>query len=129
MTSRADERAAAVRARLEAATPGPWQRVLRWSQVDRDWTQAAVTGDPSIVGDAYPIPRSDADADLIANAPVDLAWLLAERERLTQALRRIASAEGFEGAGMIDGGSFPERELRARMRFADEALAGADGDA
>lgn len=45
---------------------------------------------------------------------------------LEQALKRLASAEGFEGAGVIGGGSFPERELRARMRFAEEALEGAE---
>lgn len=42
---------------------------------------------------------------------------------LQEALERLASSEGFEGAGMIDGGSFAERELRARMRFAEETLA------
>ena len=72
MTDRLTE----IRARLDAATPGPWvvtgQEILTVA-VDGQ------TGWESLVADVW---HRDRDADLIAHAPADIAWLLDEVERL-----------------------------------------------
>ena len=67
-----------IRARLDAATPGPWvvkppgegksSSGIRRGALDIAWSVTARE-----------------DADLIANAPADIAWLLAEVERLQRA--------------------------------------------
>lgn len=83
-------RLAAIRERLGAATPGPWKIEHDGDVVDidhgpeRTWPWRVITEDETSVivdftgGDIPP----DEDADLIANAPADLAWLLAENARL-----------------------------------------------
>lgn len=70
------ERLQEIRARLDAATPGPWKRdrhEILTVDVDDE------TGWETCIADAYGDP---ADADLIAHAPDDLRWLLDEVERL-----------------------------------------------
>ena len=64
------DRIAEIRARLDAATPGPW--LVRNGWVDLN----------NLHGDVIPVGHNDADADLIAHAPADIAWLLDEVERL-----------------------------------------------
>lgn len=72
-----------IRARLAAATPGPWYS--EWVP-DDDWI--VVYGQPH---GAYVCPEvctltDDADAEFIAHAPADIAALLAEVERLREQL-------------------------------------------
>lgn len=73
-----------IKARLAAATPGPWQTIVT---VETDiGTEHLVTEadmDASCIGTS---PQA-ADADLIAHAPTDLAALIAEVERLRVALQ------------------------------------------
>lgn len=72
-----DARTDQIRARLEAATPGPW---AYWGQ---GWI--APEHDPQCDSCGVPqnlIPRTDADAEFIAHAPADIAHLLAENKRL-----------------------------------------------
>jgi hypothetical protein len=85
MTDRLQE----IRARLDAATPGPWQdvdrddpawiRVMQPREFPNEWTTIATCGFCS-------------DARFIAHAPADIAWLLDEVARLTlqeRSLKRI----------------------------------------
>jgi len=65
------DRAAAIRARLAAATPGPWKQD---SALDPNVFGAAdESGVPAYVG--Y-LEVDDPDLVLLANAPADLAWCL-----------------------------------------------------
>lgn len=87
----ADERQArlaALRSNLAAATPGPWEfdsycRVLAPMAHldDAEHYGNIVAWVPAWHGDTACKPHDD-NAELIANAPADLAWLLAEVERL-----------------------------------------------
>ena len=80
--SRIDE----IRDRLDKATPGPWEATYEPS--DR-WT--SITGQAHDDGGRWLLcpevatceGEGHTDADLIANAPADLAWLLGEVERLS----------------------------------------------
>ena len=83
-------RLAAIRERLNAATPGPWEfdsycRVLAPPAHldDAEHYGNIVAWVPAWHGDTACKPHDD-NAELIANAPADLAWLLAEVERLTR---------------------------------------------
>lgn len=79
-----NDRADQISARLAAATPGPWVREGR--EVYRGC---------SCNGEFLTSTTHDPDADLIANAPADLAWLLSERKRL------LAAVEAAERAGAV----------------------------
>jgi hypothetical protein len=105
-------REAEIRARLEAATPGPWEvraalgtGLLHVSHADSE------VGRPPIAQFA-----EAADAALIAHAPADLAWLLAEVARLTE--ERDDARESLR----------VEREDRARTLAALRDLAGYGGE-
>jgi hypothetical protein len=63
--STVSDRREAIRARLNGATPGSWQ-------MRRD----------NETGDILIKVNSDADGNLIAYAPTDIAWLLEENARL-----------------------------------------------
>jgi hypothetical protein len=65
-----------IKKRLAAATPGPWQ-VLK----ERDGS-VGVIQTSHITRDVWSIPRTEADVEFIAAAPSDIAYLLAEVERL-----------------------------------------------
>lgn len=93
----------AIAARLKTATPGPWH----WTDGVGDELRALRATDGLIVcdfGDAtqyYPTEGSepnDADAELIAHAPEDIAALLAEVAVLRTALRQIAERAQFARA-------------------------------
>ena len=72
------DRLAEIRARLDAATPGPWENTDDWSVV------TAVVRQRSKWLPDYEMPVADVgqpvNADLIAHAPADIAWLLDEVE-------------------------------------------------
>lgn len=94
----------AIRARAEAATPGPWYALPdpAPSRVDHGYRLVATTtrnAAANVYGlrDAMGYPgltklNSDADADFIAHAREDVPALLAEVERLSRNLE-LASAE------------------------------------
>jgi hypothetical protein len=76
----------AIRSRLEAATPGPWAYHQEYHQVfavvnGREWFIQTTGG-----------PRVSPEADLIANAPADIAYLLALVETLAAAVVLVDSA-------------------------------------
>jgi hypothetical protein len=99
--SRPDE----IRARLEAATPGPWEAHEGPPNVWGVWKHldTADLPDGGLVDHEIAQKGDDAtmaDAALIAHAPGDLDYLLGEVERLTQerdAWRSVALT-GVDGA-------------------------------
>lgn len=66
------DRLDAIRARLEAATPGPWERN------DQHTKQHGIAGPLGLHATAW----EDRDAEFIAHARADVAWLLDKVERL-----------------------------------------------
>ena len=89
------EQIAAIRARLDAATPGNWTAKHEAVTTDvGEWGLVAET-----LNDTD--EQRAADARLIANAPTDLRALLAEVERLTNdlAMARQVSGELCEACG------------------------------
>lgn len=70
------DRLAEIRARLDAATPGPWV------YPEDDLTRIQASDGVSVAV----ITRRIDDADLIAHAPADIAWLLDEVEQLRESL-------------------------------------------
>lgn len=93
-----------IRARLDAATPGPWEE----GGFDRPWS---VTAGRFVLDERSSATRQ-ADADLIAHAPADIAWLLDELERCREESERRLLLDEFE-----KGRRFPSPEaLPARTR-------------
>jgi hypothetical protein len=95
--SRVDE----IRARLRAATPGPWARN---GQGGSNLWRIDSLGAERVGIDflAYPLAlfREASDADLVANASADIEFLLAEVDRLEHLraeLRRLLQLEPAEG--------------------------------
>ncbi len=89
------DRTAAIRVRLDAATPGPWTRLGRNSckPDEDDWFLGhEIEGPPDASRGQF---ERVADAELVANAPTDLAYLLARVEELE---RQLATARE-EAAG------------------------------
>ena len=88
MTDRLDE----IRARTEAATPGPWRAYGNTVEQEK-------TGCHQVVGTEFTgwgymaherLTTKDEDATFIANARNDIPYLLAEIERLRSALEGCA---------------------------------------
>ena len=69
MADRTDE----IRARLEAATPGPWERNNQHTK------QRGIAGPLGLCATAW----EDGDAEFIAHAPDDVTWLLSRVEELS----------------------------------------------
>ena len=75
-----------IKERLAAATPGPWRvwtdpdpTKVRATAVETAWCHGDIEGDTELITDYLP---TDADAEMIAHAPSDLAALVAEVEQL-----------------------------------------------
>ena len=77
----------AIRARVEAATLGPWEAVTpkRYAAVRSDAERCYVYTQGKIPADTHPdtVARQQRDAQFIASAREDVPALLAEVERLT----------------------------------------------
>ena len=82
-----------IRERIDKATPGPWQ-VWDDGDVGTAYPVTTRTRDGRIIElESKHIANSDrSDADLIANAPTDLAWCIAYIEEL----ERVLWDEGFD---------------------------------
>lgn len=74
----------AIKARLTAATPGPW-RVSRQNIDERPGTSEVcdLVNDCWVIVEHNDLGRYEDDADLIAHAPTDLAYLCATLRTLT----------------------------------------------
>lgn len=110
-----EQRVAAIQERLKAATPGPWNvtdgitddegddhgrpftiraaskaAFAQWGLMGdyRGCHVADVTCNPSVTGHRDSA-RIEANAEFIANAPSDLAWLLAERDALSASREEV----------------------------------------
>lgn len=90
-----DDRTAAINARLDAASPPPWTVAKSGGPPWQVLTGTEAAGYHRVC-DTMSVRQ--ADADLIANAPADLAWLLFERGRLVRALEAIATLPLTEAA-------------------------------
>lgn len=84
-----DERAA-IRARLDAATPGPWA-LGHDTDINGAWFAEILVPSQHLAALGY-IDSSRADAEFIAHSRTDIELLLAEVERLTQMIRDIDEA-------------------------------------
>ena len=79
------DRLTEIRTRLEKATPGPWeQKVHRYST----YYNAKVLIEPSVAA----VFESNANSDLIAHAPEDIAYLLSEVTRLRGLVQEVAQS-------------------------------------
>ena len=98
-----EERLAEIKARCEAATPGPWRfsEAHEWQEGDGpfdDWgadIQRDADGDDVVVGGAQDeqggavgVLRNE-DAEFIAASREDVPWLLTEVERLERRVRYL----------------------------------------
>jgi hypothetical protein len=85
-----------IEARLSAATPGPWEEFWRGHIHARD-----ERGTVSICQTFGPEDQIHADAEFIANAPADVAYLLAELRKAHEALAAVESVH-YEGIAYAD---------------------------
>ena len=91
-----------IKERLAAATPGPWRvwtdpdpTKVRATAVETAWCHGDIEGDTELITDYLP---TDADAEMIAHAPSDLAALVAEVEQLreqVEAVKKIIRSPGI----------------------------------
>lgn len=90
----------AIKARLAAATPGPW--TVSPNVQPRGVAAVAEVNTVLILssGPLYGSPMQD--ASLIAHAPTDLRALVAEVERLRAAIARHRDAAGWKASGKSD---------------------------
>lgn len=79
----------AIQSRLDAATPGPWRISPRGHAMGRLWVDDGHQYDVVMTQDQ---PRQNADADLVAHAPTDIAALLGGITCLEAALRELYEA-------------------------------------
>lgn len=80
-----DVERAAIRARLAAATEGPWEVDDRTSALPRVYSTDPDVDTPPMIAEVHNVH----DAVLIAHAPTDLAALLAERDDLASENQRL----------------------------------------
>ena len=78
-----------IKARLKAATPGPWKHI----------ETCGCSGEVTIFEcyderDRLPVPQVVNNAEFIAHAPEDVAWLIKELEKAVQ--HRAALMDGIE---------------------------------
>lgn len=73
-----------IKARLNAATPGPWKQRDGWKQtiMTTNKTFRYPPDYPSDYPSEHLIPYQDSDGDFIAHAPTDIAALIEEVERV-----------------------------------------------
>jgi len=83
--------------RLEAATPGPWYAVADNTGVSTDPDGTAFPSQPELIfcldDGEYIENRNKADAEFVANAPADIAYLLRLVGELEAALEIIADRD------------------------------------
>lgn len=71
-----------IRARLEAATPGPW--LVRGGYLTSRFLVGTADGRP--VGSTH----APADADFVAHARDDIEWLLDQLEQIDASIRQMS---------------------------------------
>jgi|SRR5882757_2446695 len=117
----------AIKSRLDAATPGPWEwRDTSWVGANgtdvREWD---VTGGEFEDGSERGIPASEADAEFIAHAPADVGVLVAELVRLRADYRTLwGMTLGHDGQPPEPGTADDVERLRARLTDLKDAADG-----
>lgn len=84
------DRLTEIRARMDAATPGPWSVHDHYDDAYQFDGMSVVADEETVVG---PEDRHNRNLDLIAHAPEDIAWLLAEVAQLRADLERAREVE------------------------------------
>lgn len=108
------ERLAAIQARVGAATPGPW-----YADRDEPGDVAAVVAyahnDGITIGTyVADVVEADGDAEFIAAAPSDVAFLLAELRQRDEALWRVERLAA-RWATLADGDRYYARHILAAL--------------
>lgn len=103
------EQLSEIEARLRAATPGPWTKDHRGGGVVRGSTLIEFVRGSSYTQVALAVGLHEKEAGgqeenatFIANAPADIAALIAEVKRLRDALKQACTCATCNGAGEID---------------------------
>ncbi len=115
-----------IRARLDAATDGPWQDAGDVSGIETASGERITLGDDSGYGCVY---IDDADRALIANAPADLTYLLDmadDRQARLEALRSTSASWRDERDRLADRNALLEGQLakaREQLALVDEHIA------
>lgn len=78
----------AIKARLKAATPGPWAFALDVYGVRRVWTAEGQDVASTESDGGIPREQRSANGEFIAHAPADIAALVAEVELMTLAIKQ-----------------------------------------
>lgn len=119
-----DERISEIRARLEKATPGPWQT---WPEGTEESVESVSLG-RFVCHLNSNVRQFREDAALIANAPADIAYLLARVDALTQERDYLSSCfdelmkAGKSQRDRADKAESERDALRARAERAEAAL-------
>jgi hypothetical protein len=116
------DRLAEIRARLDAATPGPWHRKGKAVLGPREERDLG-TGPAALLHTGMPYDgpngRCGANAELAANAPDDLAFLLGELDDA----QRLFDALGSEAAEELKAAHATLTTLQGRLDTAEGQLA------
>lgn len=100
-----DEELAAIRARAEAATPGPWLADMTEIWSDSREYFSWLPHDRPYLSEDHPYSHSDQgnlDTEFIAHARQDIPALLAEVERLQERERKLVSIVWAVAHGIHD---------------------------
>ena len=123
-----ESRLAEIRARVDAATEGPWS-VYRGDRIGTYVTRPDLAG----VAREWSLTWSDADAEFIAHSRTDLPALLAAVQAVREKLPSLLEAAWDDGNALgLDGWTGPERgeepdehairrRARLRSKLVDEA--------
>ena len=131
-TESVTDRSAEIRARLDKATPGPWDLSDGWrANVHAVVDTENVYGPEGVIAhvvrasqDGRYTDAKKANADLIAHAPADLAWLLAEHAALTQDRAQLMAR--WHEEGFTDGYAHAQKELATELSSLRSAASNAD---
>lgn len=116
------DRIAEIRARLDAATPGPWVHDpdMPKNVYSNDITGSRIAEVRNLTLDPHMRGRDVQTASLIANAPSDLDYMIAELERITANADKLTDENVCldSGVGVLSDEIDSLREENARLRSA-----------
>lgn len=127
----ADDRAAQIRARAEAATDGPWESDSADPSI---WSPDVIVIGNYTRADDYNSAAwedaTEADREFIAHARSDIPWLLAEVERLTaenqEQRARLSAYRSPDAGAAFDAMHDEARQIEALTAERDVALSKID---
>lgn len=98
-------RVAEIEARIEAATPGPWQACIKVHERPINHLDTPCVTDAiglMVIADAWGAEHRAGNAELIANAPADLRYLLARVRELEAKAQQVADEANAERCRILD---------------------------